>query len=1101
MRSVYLTLVLLIISCGTSLLKAQEEYRAALPSVMPISPNAASIAQYVDYPVSHYTGIPQINIPLYEADIYGYKLPISLNYHASGIKVSQEASWVGLGWSLNVSGSISRIIKGTDDLCTIYKDGSFRKGYWKGPEIAGKDIMPPIEPIYISDFYDCRGSAVRLIADTEPDIFYYSFPGGSGKFIIDKSRGPLLFEKSNNVKIEIKNLFSNHQELWYFTITTPDGTVYVFDKEEKTTTFFDNWHLNKNSTLVNRIEDRSIIGSNSEDFISGWTLTKIILSNKKEIKFSYVDEKITSPAQESLRTYYNPDGSLKNIHTPTTPLEEGCSYAMGSRYSTSKSKYDSPRLSKIEWDFGHIDFIPLYREDLNGTADALYSINIYKKSNELLKIIEFDYSYFNQSYSGLEKYKYIYQRLRLDRVSDKGRHIGSLFKQEYKFSYFEGNLPAKNSKNTDYWGYNNGGNYGDNYCAKQLLDPHTVLPGAVKTSNLKYLKIGTLNKITYPTGGCSVYEFEENTFEKSNWNPVPPTIPSEIKDYLEVYNFYSNDSFEGPPSDSFTFEIKDERDVVFKAYIENSGCEIDPTFSYEAAGSPIGLLTNLDNSNFKKRIWMPLVFEEKYGGVGCEYNNTYASYNLPPGRYKFEACKPPRDVYVAWTITGASEAAPDTTDYRKGGGLRIKRIITDNKTREFSYKGGKLLVEPTLTILDRVCPGGGRFRPYNCIVQLSEPKLSFNSFSNGNVIGYDEVEEYLTDGINNSKTHYEFYNEPEQDVNVESGLPLPTIPNYYNGLHKSITHLTNNVVVEQTDYKYRSTKSQRVEAFYWDPVTFSAYSYHYQIEWIQKKQEVVHRPMSDKKIEIRSTYEFSYNNDFQLASSNLINDLKELKGEIIYYITDFSDNISIAMKNAYLVGIPIEKLSLRNGQVIAGKKTDYKEINNMFLPSIVSTLDMDTPTTIGDHRNYYKPKLYFDIYNDYGKPIQLRNNDIFIVYLWSYNSAYPVAEIKGATYDRVKSVLTESVINRLSTSIEPSESDLKKLNDLRSNVSLGNIMVTTYTYKPLVGMTSATDPSGKTTYYEYDGFNQLKRTYIKERSSDNIEVERTIQAYEYYYNN
>lgn len=57
---------------------------SATPMLM--SPNAASLAMYADYPVSHYTGIPQINIPLYEIEIDGFKLPISLSYHSNGIK-------------------------------------------------------------------------------------------------------------------------------------------------------------------------------------------------------------------------------------------------------------------------------------------------------------------------------------------------------------------------------------------------------------------------------------------------------------------------------------------------------------------------------------------------------------------------------------------------------------------------------------------------------------------------------------------------------------------------------------------------------------------------------------------------------------------------------------------------------------------------------------------------------------------------------------------------------------------------------------------------------------------------------------------------------
>ncbi|MNH31455.1 hypothetical protein D3C86_1602120 [compost metagenome] len=51
----------------------------------------------------------------------------------------------------------------------------------------------------------------------------------------------------------------------------------------------------------------------------------------------------------------------------------------------------------------------------------------------------------------------------------------------------------------------------------------------------------------------------------------------------------------------------------------------------------------------------------------------------------------------------------------------------------------------------------------------------------------------------------------------------------------------------------------------------------------------------------------------------------------------------------------------------------------------------------------------------------------------------------------------------------------------------------TYTYEPLVGMTSSTDAKGKTTYYVYDGFQRLK--WIKDQDGN------ILKTMDYHYQN
>lgn len=121
----------------------------SLPTVVvaqggPDAVNAIGSADGISQLVNPATGDFSYSIPLFNVDGY----PMNLNYTA-GIKPDQQASWVGLGWSLT-PGAISRHVKGMPDdfdgTDQITREFNFKKrelyGYSsrKSIELSGKGV-------------------------------------------------------------------------------------------------------------------------------------------------------------------------------------------------------------------------------------------------------------------------------------------------------------------------------------------------------------------------------------------------------------------------------------------------------------------------------------------------------------------------------------------------------------------------------------------------------------------------------------------------------------------------------------------------------------------------------------------------------------------------------------------------------------------------------------------------------------------------------------------------------------------------------------------------------------------------------------------------
>ena len=116
MRSkLFQTLVILFTFCGAKGQNSISSEQSQLFQKTPPSPSAGSIAKFLEFPINMSTGLPRIEIPIYVVKSGNISVPISLSYHAGGVKVDEFAGRVGMNWALSVGGVVTRRINGLDD--------------------------------------------------------------------------------------------------------------------------------------------------------------------------------------------------------------------------------------------------------------------------------------------------------------------------------------------------------------------------------------------------------------------------------------------------------------------------------------------------------------------------------------------------------------------------------------------------------------------------------------------------------------------------------------------------------------------------------------------------------------------------------------------------------------------------------------------------------------------------------------------------------------------------------------------------------------------------------------------------------------------------
>lgn len=478
------------------------------------SPNAVSLGQYGDIPVSLYTGIPNINIPLYEVPVGMYKIPISLSYHTSAIRPDQRAGWVGTGWTLNCGGAIVRTIHGHPDEMATTGTSDIKKGYYYNhskldrPDWGTQDFL---------NQYVIESVPKELdYIDLEPDKFSFNFLGYSGCFFLNPE-GEWVVKCDKYLRVK-----NNYLSLTKIPFTTKTAVSSTHSKAIQGFTLIDeNGVQYEFGYDMNAIEfSVSFFNQNEAHWISsGWNITRIIYPNGDEAKFIYDRGDLTC------QLWYNFYGYIENTG-------DQASIVIDNRVYKASGNLISPSFLKtIEFPLGKVSFNSMNTMQLEYSNRFCVEFLLSSQSsvNTNFIFLKYGLNYGDPILSDNNIMGRLENRSlnniivadnngkttnRIDFRFFKNRMYRTFLQQitiqntrKYSFEYNDcDSVPGYLSRKTDHWGYYNGIDSKLNYAQSEKEYYSTKQPDAEK------MDVGILTKIIYPTGGYSQFEYEPHRY-------------------------------------------------------------------------------------------------------------------------------------------------------------------------------------------------------------------------------------------------------------------------------------------------------------------------------------------------------------------------------------------------------------------------------------------------------------------------------------------------------------------------------------------------------------------------------------------------------------
>jgi YD repeat-containing protein len=399
---------------------------------------------------------------------------------------------------------------------------------------------------------------------------------------------------------------------------------------------------------------------------------------------------------------------------------------------------------------------------------------------------------------------------------------------------------------------------------------------------------------------------------------------------------------------------------------------------------------------------------------------------------------------------------------------------------------------------------------YSLHQEYMNPYVSYSYNGLSSYIGYDEVVQLNRDGsfTKNYFTSYgpDYNGIPHFDQASAGSIGWLSTDNYVphtdldierGKLVASLDYAPGNILVKKTINTYRN-----------DAVRFNQYLKHLELSrgitqpacrseglilaTANKLYSYMYYPVSQTVTTydpqgnnpVILTTSLTYNVNNLVAGKTFINSKNESgSGETVVqnttYTTEATDNISTQMVAAHMLSYVTAQSTSKNGSLQQLNNTVYySPSTGMYRPQY---LQQQNGTNVLENRQQFYQ------YDSHGNVLEeAKSTDVHAVYLWSYSSQYPVAKIAGSTYSAVSALLTQSQLDAATGNDATMRSLFATL-----RTQLPGVFITSYTYSPVYGMTSMTDPQGRTTYYDYDGFGRMAAI----RDQDNNVVKRMCYNY------